>query len=210
MSVRLSWESFPCFTKSVPAFAFARWFGSLFKERRVCSGCLEPSNLQKFISTFIWPFLKKQIDKKTICVLDGICTLCRLFNFMSHNVLLHNICPSRDSKESSSLVLAVPDRGREAGDTLRRLPRPVSTGGSVGRLLQICRQGLQDNMADGSLPRPTCTGCTQPASGLTRLPAGLLAPLSAACSLWKLNVWRKVLPVRYESRQTNATDVCVC
>lgn len=68
-----------------------------------------------------------------------------------------------------------------------------------------------DQPAQAALSQPLASrGCLQACLLRCQLPAGLLAPLSAACSLWKLNVWRKVLPVRYESRQTNATDARVC
>ena len=40
-------------------------------------------------------------------------------------------------------------------------------------LLQICSQGLQDDMADGSLPRQSGTDYTQPISGLIGLPGVL-------------------------------------
>ena len=48
-----------------------------------------------------------------------------------------------------------------------------TTPQEVGCLLQICIQGLQDDMADSSLPRQSGTDYTQPISGLIGLPGVL-------------------------------------
>lgn len=49
---------------------------------------------------------------------------------------------------------------------------PCQHLGTIGSLLQSCSQGLQDNMANGSLPRELGTDCIQPISGLIGLPGG--------------------------------------
>lgn len=49
---------------------------------------------------------------------------------------------------------------------------PCQHLGTIGSLLQSCSQGLQDNMANGCLPRELGPDCIQPISGLIGLPGG--------------------------------------
>lgn len=49
---------------------------------------------------------------------------------------------------------------------------PCQHLGTTGSLLQSCSQSLQDNMANGSLPRELGEDCIQPISGLIGLPGG--------------------------------------
>lgn len=78
----------------------------------------------------------------------------------------------------SSIYLGSSETGCEVGILRRRSHeycffQPVSTQETVDDLLQICRQGLQDNMANGSSPRQSGTDCIQQISGLIWLPGGL-------------------------------------
>lgn len=94
----------------------------------------------------------------------------------------------------------MPDTGCEAGVPRRwRYKKTVSSPcqnlGTVGSLLQICRQGLQDNMADSSVPRQYRTECTQPICGLKGLSRGLLqlpltvGPICAGVSTMRIGTW---------------------
>lgn len=49
---------------------------------------------------------------------------------------------------------------------------PCQHLGTIGSLLQSRSQSLQDNMANGSLPRELGEDCIQPISGLIGLPGG--------------------------------------
>ncbi|KAL6483664.1 hypothetical protein MHYP_G00085360 [Metynnis hypsauchen] len=99
------------------------------------------------------------------------------------------------------------ETGCEVGVPRRRHLKKIASSpcqylGTVGCLLQICSQGLQDDMADGFLPRQSGTDCTQPISGLIGLPGGLpRLPFTIRSHLrWcrqdvhcNLNMWRNVM-----------------
>ena len=92
---------------------------------------------------------------------------------------LFGVSPSTLSKLKAKFHITgdVKDR-REVGVPRRRKPKktvssPCQHLGAVGCLLQICSQGLQDDMADGSLPRQFGTDYKQPNSGLIGLPGVL-------------------------------------
>ena len=87
---------------------------------------------------------------------------------------LFGVSPSTLSKLKAKFHITgdVKDRPR-SGRPKNTVSSPCQHLGAVGCLLQICSQGLQDDMADGSLPRQSGTDYTQPISGLIGLPGVL-------------------------------------
>ena len=118
----------------------------------------------------------------------------------NHIVALFGVSPSTISQLKAKFqIMEWSETGREASqeDNTSRRPfsHPVSTVRTVGSLLKICRQGLQDDTADGFLPRQSGTDCTQPISSITGLPGGLpwlpltIRPICAGTRTYGWKLW---------------------
>lgn len=85
---------------------------------------------------------------------------------------------------STSIFSKLREMGCKVGVPVRQHKKTVSSFcqhvGTKGSLLHVCSQGLQDDMADDSLPRQARSDCTQPGSGLIRQP-GLPFTIKPIC-----------------------------
>ena len=86
---------------------------------------------------------------------------------------LFGVSPSTPPKPKAHIMGDVKDRTRSGRPKKTTTQEDHFITLSALSLLQICSQGLQDDMAEGSLPRQSGTDYTQPIFGLIGLPGVL-------------------------------------